>query len=430
MVKRSDKYSWLIGSSPPPLDPHSLVKHQIIRGYLERYIGVLMSNYNMDKLTLSIVDGFAGGGEYYSPDGQGYSPGSPQIVIDTVAEQEARMNIGREKPRRVDARFYLVEGKPESYEYLGALLRTRYGGARIGQDIVPIPGNFQKHADSIIQDIKRREGGQRAIFLLDQYSFDQVSVPLLQKIFTQVAGAEVILTFAVDSLTSFLADNKKSRGTMDRLGLGQYINWDALEALRSAPPNVWRSGIQRNLAGGLIEGSGAPQSTIFFVTPLGNSAWTYWLVHLSKSGKARDVMMELHWQLGNHFSHHLEPDLFTLGYRANSDRKVTGQDSLALEEVHDFDTVAAEKCKIGLERKLVPMLFSRPDPVEFRAFTDAIRSLTPATTSMVRDSLDVAIRCGDLEALSAKGVRRTKGASVMPTDLIGRSQQRSLIFLP
>jgi len=31
---------------------------------LARYIQVLMSNYLIDKLTLSIVDGFAGGGEY------------------------------------------------------------------------------------------------------------------------------------------------------------------------------------------------------------------------------------------------------------------------------------------------------------------------------------------------------------------------------
>ena len=69
MVKRSDKYAWHVGSPPPPIDPHSLVKHQIVKRYLERYIQVLMSNYVIDKLTLSIVDGFACGGEYLAEDG-------------------------------------------------------------------------------------------------------------------------------------------------------------------------------------------------------------------------------------------------------------------------------------------------------------------------------------------------------------------------
>ena len=64
MVKRADKYAWHVGSPPPKIDPHSLVKHQLVSDYLARYIQVLMSNYLIDKLTLSIVDGFAGGGEY------------------------------------------------------------------------------------------------------------------------------------------------------------------------------------------------------------------------------------------------------------------------------------------------------------------------------------------------------------------------------
>ena len=59
MVKRNDKYVWSVGSPPPPLDPHSVVKHEIVRDYLSRYVPVLMSNYLIDKLVLSIVDGFA-----------------------------------------------------------------------------------------------------------------------------------------------------------------------------------------------------------------------------------------------------------------------------------------------------------------------------------------------------------------------------------
>jgi three-Cys-motif partner protein len=431
MVKRADKYPWQIGSAPPPLDPHSLVKHKIVRGYLERYVKVLMSNVLREELTLSIVDGFAGGGEYQSPDGQdAYSPGSPQIVIDTITEQEALLNVGRINPRRVNAKYYFVEKRTSNFDYLKALVSNRYGAARVDRDIILCKGAFHQHLDRINRDIQSRKGGQRAIFLLDQYAYDQITAYQLGKIFSEIEGAEVILTFGVDSLISFLGDNPKSRAKMEAVGWGSYIDWVALEALRGAPNNQWRAGIQRNLAQGLVNASGATHSTIFYITPLGNTAWTYWLVHLSRSYKARDVMMELHWELANHFTHHLEPDLFHLGYRTAADGKVTGQQELELGDVTHFDSLAAVKCKSGLQEKLVPMLFDRDQPVEMRQFVDKIGSNTMATFNMIKSSLDEAIRCGDLEARSSDGVRRHKGSSIRTTDLVGPATQRSLIFLP
>lgn len=428
MTKRGEKYNWKIGAAPPSIDHHSLVKHQIVRQYLGRYIQVLMSNYNIDRLVLSVVDGFAGGGEYIAPDGQGYSPGSPQIVIDTVTEQEALLNIGREKPRKVDAKYYFVEQHRSTQAYLNALLTTKYGAARLGKDIISVQGAFEALVHKINQDIIGRQGGGRAIFLLDQYAYDKVPVPLIRKIFTEVEKPEVILTFGVDSLISFLADNSQSRKKMEELGLDAHIDWAALESLRGAPTAVWRSAIQRNLAKGLIESSGATHSTIFYVTPMGNSSWTYWLVHLSKNYKARDVMMELHWEMANHFSHYLEPDLFTLGYRAGNDRAATQQYDIELGEAHYFDAIASDKCKRGLGEKLMPLLFNRSDPIEFRQLTESIGSLTPATADMIRESLDEAVRCGELLVVSPDGKTRTKGSSIKPGDQL-QAKQRSLLFL-
>jgi three-Cys-motif partner protein len=210
--------------------------------------------------------------------------------------------------------------------------------SRFGSDIELLKGTFQNRANGIIADIQRRAGGERAIFLLDQYAYDQVTGLMLKSIFSQVKGAEIILTFAVDSLISFLADNEASRAKLAQMGMDAHIDWIALEALRSAPPATWRAAIQRNLSKGLIEASGAKNFTIFYITPMGNTSWTYWLIHLSNTAKARDVMMELHWQSANHFSHYLEPDIFTLGYQANLDSNATMQDALELGESHQFDT--------------------------------------------------------------------------------------------
>lgn len=428
MVKRADKYLWHVGSPPPPIDPHSLVKHQIIRGYLERYIQVLMSNVLIEKLTLSIVDGFAGGGEYLADDGSRFHDGSPLIALNAVLEQQALLNIGRHKARHVDAKYYFVEKQKSNFNYLVKLLGSRLPQGRIGKDVLPLQGTFQDHVGPIVQDIHRRAGGERAIFLLDQYAYDQVPAPLLRSIFSEVKGAEVLLTFNVDSLISFLSDKQQSRAKLAEMGLDQYIPWSAVDSLKSSSPAVWRSTIQRCLAKGLVEISGARHYTIFYVTPIGNTSWTYWLVHLSNSFKARDVMMELHWQHANHFSHYLEPDLFTLGYRANSDGRATGQDAFDLGEAHHFDAIAANRCNSGLTEKLVPMIFDRAEPTQFGRLLDTMGSSTPATADMIRAALDPAIRQGDLRVRSSVGVARTKGASIRADDVISASDQRPITF--
>jgi three-Cys-motif partner protein len=62
-------------NTPPSLDPHSKVKHQLVTDYLRRYIAVLMANERMPSLKLTLVDGFAGGGLY--TDGANLALGSP-----------------------------------------------------------------------------------------------------------------------------------------------------------------------------------------------------------------------------------------------------------------------------------------------------------------------------------------------------------------
>jgi len=429
MVKRDEKYSWHVGSRPPPIDPHSLVKHQIVRSYLRRYIQVLMSNVHIEKLTLSIVDGFAGGGEYTADNGADFHEGSPLIALNTVAEQQIELNVGRQKPRRVDAKYYFVEKDKGNFDYLRHLVGARVDPNRFGRDIELLPGTFQERVAAIIVDIRSRAGGERAIFLLDQYAYDQVPAPLLRTIFTQVKGAEVLLTFNVDSLISFLSNTAQSRKKLEEMGLDRYIDWESIDRLKSAGGSVWRSAIQRNLAKGLVEISGARHYTIFYITPKGSTAWTYWLVHLSNSFKARDVMMELHWQLANHFSHYLEPDLFTLGYSTCADGMATGQDTLDLGQAHHFDAVASDRCLTGLAAKLVPTIYDLATPTRFGDILERIGSSTPATADMIRMSLDAAIRNGDIAAAAVTGGGRRQGSTLRLDDVLSPGQQRPMIFL-
>jgi three-Cys-motif partner protein len=425
--KSQEKYRWFVGQPPPPIDPHSLVKHELVEKYLESYIRVLLSNPNIERLVLSIIDGFAGGGEYTAHNRRDIHEGSPTLAIRTVNETEAILNVGRTKPRRVDAQYFFVEKDPSTVQYLKACLGARYTAERFDTDIHVIPGTFGGQVDAIVSRVKARRGGERSIFLLDQYAYDQVPLSVLRKIFGALQGAEVLLTFNVDSLITFLSDQQRSRKILEGIGLARYVDWNLLGDLKEGGPG-WRGQIQRQLAQGIIEQSGAAYSTIFYVTPAGSATWTYWLVHLSNVFKARDVMMELHWSLANHFSHFLEPDVFTLGHRAGAGSKLRDQCDLEFSEQFRFDAFAAKRCKDGLQTKLVRSIYDS-GAISFGNLLNSLGNSTPATASMIKDALDPSIRTRELDAEAANGMRREKGSTLKTTDILSRSRQRSLFFL-
>ena len=228
MVKCKDKYDWQIGSRPPPIDPHSIVKHQVLEKYLKAYIRVVMANVNMERLMFSVVHGFAGGGEYLTSEGAVYD-GSPVVSLNSIRDAEREINEGRLKIRKVDARYYFVEKKQSNFDYLKACLSAR---GLIQDDATQFFHNdFLKVVDGIVNDIKRRRGGERALFLLDQYAYDDVPIPVIRTIFDRVEKAEVLLTFNVDSLTTFLSNASVSRGILEQLGLAKYIDWTLLDAV-------------------------------------------------------------------------------------------------------------------------------------------------------------------------------------------------------
>jgi len=62
------EYDWELGSPPPVIKLHSLVKHEIIHAYVAKYISILAANPAQRQLRLTLVDGFAGGGLYLRED--------------------------------------------------------------------------------------------------------------------------------------------------------------------------------------------------------------------------------------------------------------------------------------------------------------------------------------------------------------------------
>jgi three-Cys-motif partner protein len=384
-----------------------------------------MANAKMPRLKLTLVDGFAGGGLY--TDGNGIAPGSPLIMLQTAREAEAYLNTSRtQTPREVDARYHFVELNPSSFDYLTHILKAEDYGSRIGKNIRLYNNNFESVCADIIAAAAEHKGGQRAIFLLDQYAYDDIAMPTVRNIFQNLQGAEVILTFNVDSLLTFLTDSKQFHSITRRIGLEPYINWKDIARLKAG--SHWRQMIQRQISHGIWKASGARFMTLFFVTPQGNRPWSYWLMHLSNAYRANDVMKTVHWDHGNSFGHSLEPGFFEIGYEANKDVDVTSQAEMNFLEASAFDETLRARSVETLQDLLPRMIHGNPNGLMFNDLMSQIANQTNATEKIVKESLHAGLATKEVQAVIEGGGLRAKGNSIHGTDILIPHRQRT-IFL-
>ena len=97
--------------------------------------------------------------------------------------------------------------------------RNRGYSPRVGKEIELIQGDWIKHLEMIIGFIKRRAGGERALFILDQCGYSDVPLHAVGEILRRVDKAEVILTFATDFLIDYLSDAYEASPGIVRAGI-------------------------------------------------------------------------------------------------------------------------------------------------------------------------------------------------------------------
>ncbi|MDR5835133.1 three-Cys-motif partner protein TcmP [Caballeronia sp. LZ034LL] len=417
MAKTEDKYSWQVGHPPPILDQHSAVKHSIVEHYVQQYIETLMSLPTMPKLTLTLVDGFAGGGEYLNEKLESVD-GTPLLMMRGAHVARANLNVGRRTLREVDAEFFFVEKKRESAEHLlQHLEKRRAEGAIARQDFERfkvLNAGFLDELPKIVERIKARRGGARAIFLLDQYSYNAVPMDRLRWLMTELPNAEVIMTFNVDSLLTYISDREANRKAVRNIGIEQYIPWNQLGQIKA---ESGRAALQRYVAQGIKAETGAPFMTLFFVRPDSASPWTYWLVHLSRQYKAHDVMKSLHWEHSSEFGHELEPGLFMLGYDPKRDEQYTGQSIL-------FDAGGAELCIETLKDDLGRILSGRQQPLTVRQLLTEHISNTIADETRLQMVIRGLHAEGNILVSNKEDRKRRPSMHYNASDIIEYSPQR------
>src|SRR6266566_5834786 len=202
----SAPYEWKLDKPPPKIKQHSVAKHEVLRAYLVNYIRTLVSSPHQDELRLTLIDGFAGGGVYQHETARVPVLGSPFVFLDAVKEAGFLLNQGRRKPIQLKVDHFFIESNANTYDVLEKTLREQGFAERINQDIHLRRNLFQAEVGSIIDFIKAKGRVGRSIFLLDQCGYKDVPAELVRRILSELAGAEVIVTFAVDALINFASD--------------------------------------------------------------------------------------------------------------------------------------------------------------------------------------------------------------------------------
>jgi three-Cys-motif partner protein len=418
--KNKSQYLWIPGDDPPELGEHSLAKHRILRQYLETYVAILTSNRAVEKLNLSLVDGFSGGGAYRCPLTGEKIAGSPVLMLEAMASAEAKANEGKKKPFTLEADFYFIERQKPTIEYL----KREIGNceAAIGKDshINILPGRFAKHLDAVIKQIKTKGRRHRAIFLLDQYGYTDVTLSNMRKIFRELPFAEVILTFAVDWLADFVNESEKFDSALRNLELSH--KRDLLVQIRENHAADWRPTIQHLLHQHFYEKSGADCYTPFFINST-DSHRAYWLLHFSKHSTARNAMVDLHWRMQNHFQHFGKAGFeMLLGFDPS---RMNDTPMLPFDFGHDAAVLTRESLLIELPERLSRF----GETVSFRHFFQNIVNETPATKKMIALAASQLTKDREIEVLTTGRKLRRNGVIIHDDDLLRLPATKSL-FLP
>jgi three-Cys-motif partner protein len=413
-------YGWA-SDSIPEIAPHSLAKHRILREYVERYIRVLTAMHGMDVFRLTLVDGFAGGGEYQ--DRQGHLvPGSPQILIDAVRAAQVAVNVGRTKQLHIDARHVFVEKDPKVVAYLRALLTRRGDGNNAAIEV--IEGAFESHLEAIIARIKSRGRARRTIFVLDQYGYTDVPLAALARIFDELPNAEIFLTLAVGWITAYLPN---ARTAAEKLGIAaetvtrlQGIDEDGLDVNDpNRRPDLLA--VQRLLHHTFTADVGSRFYTPFFIVSR-DSNRPYWFLHMANNARAHDVVKSLHWEIENHFQHFGRAGLAMLGYDPKRDSDVTGQNAFA------FDDPAKVRTQEALLAELPRRIACVGEPISFGRVFQSVCNETPATQSMLAEVVNELCAAGEIEKKGAKGERRADTTLPHDDDVLRMPTQTRIAF--
>ncbi|MEM1049856.1 MAG: three-Cys-motif partner protein TcmP [Pseudomonadota bacterium] len=410
-------FKWSLGQQLPNIEVHSIRKLDVLRKYLDVYFDTVVPNPRTDCLNISLVDGFCGGGAYSN--GKAFEHGSPIILLRAVEAARYRLNKNREKPLKINARFFFIDKNRDHIECLRQQIVDTGFADYLGGRISLTVGDFADELPKILTQIKSEQRVGRSIFVLDQCGYSDVSMASIGSIFGALDRPEIILTFAIDSLLNYLQENSAALGLYRQFGvddrfIAEWNNNKSDEALgRLVTQRALMSNIQNN--------SLAEFFTPFMLWSPTDNRWMM-LAHLSRHQAARDKMLGVHWDTQNSFRHIGKGSLFSLGFDA---RLLESKDAL-----FSF----AENDRGKLEEELLSELPAEIHRhisggyISVRDFLNKIGNHTAATNQDLFGVLQQLSIAREIEVVSPKGTIKRASSLIKLNDGLMLPSQSTFAF--
>ena len=404
-------YEWKDGAE---LGDHSKKKHAILREYFRQYLITRCKIPQQEKFRLAVIDGFSGSGLYKCG-----SYGSPIIIIDVLIKTTHEINVDRVnqgvRPIKIECLLILNDLNESAIKLLGQnivpfLLETKQPDQQVFIEPLLLNAPFEKIYPQIKQkllDAKCRN----VLFNLDQCGYSHVNSSLIRDIINSWRSAEILLTFMIESMLTYLSPSAESNAVPLEPDMKQKV-----EELRGGGNKVL----------GKNEWLGMAEKVVFehlkdcapFVSPFSinnPNGWRYWLMHFANSYRARQVYNDILHQDGTAQAHFGRAGLNMLSY----DPQYEGQ-------LYLFNSDSREAAKEELYRDIPNFIAESGDTLGMEDFYKAAYSDTPAHSDDIHDTI---IENPDIEVITESGGERRKSNTIKPRDTLKLKNQKSMFFM-
>ncbi|WP_428244001.1 three-Cys-motif partner protein TcmP [Gynuella sp.] len=403
-------YDWENGAV---LEDHSRKKHTILAKYFEQYLLVRCRIPNMERFRLAVVDGFSGSGEYACG-----THGSPLILLETVINALNFINHKRIadgfRTLSIECLFIFndlqkvaIDKLKQNIAPLEAVIRTHNN---IKTEIIYQCKPFEK----IYPDIKQKisDGSYSNVFFnLDQCGTSHVSLSTIRDIVNSWKSSEVLFTFAIETLLSYLPTDPN----LPRTIVSQQMDTEIYAALRDTNVVInkkeWLGRVEQIVSNHL-------RDCAVYVSPFSihnPNGWKYWLVHFAKSYRARQVYNDI-----------LHDDDVEQAHFGRSGLKMLSYNPSNEGQLYLFNESSRESAKADLYDDIPRFISESGDMLLMQDFYSAIYSETPAHSDDIHDMI---IENSDLEVITDSGGTRRSANAIKSTDFIKLKPQRQMFFM-
>ena len=413
-----ENFQWRRNSRLPEMECHTHRKLVVLRKYLDVYFDTVARDPRIDRLNITLVDGFCGGGAYLR-DGE-IEYGSPVILLQAVDAARTRLNANREKPLQINARFVFVDENRDHVASLEAQIREAGFGDQINRNVFLVTGNFADELPGILHEIRLGQRAGRSIFVLDQCGYSDVPMSAVRSIFGTLRRPEVVLTFAIDGLLNYLHEESAELDLLRQFGIDD--EFIAVWKSNKTDQALGRLLAQRILMTKIHRRSGAAFFTPFMLWSANDNRWMM-IAHLSKHQAARDKMLGVHWDSQNWFRHIGKGSLFSLGF---DKRLIESKDSFFNFVEIDRETMSRQLLE-ELPKEIEK--FTKDGPLSVEGLLTNIGNRTAATNRDFCGIIGKLAGQKEITVQSKGGTKKRHGSQVLLSDQLIMPPQRLLFAL-